>query len=81
MKRKVLKFKDFKPIIKFLKNYNLTSFTNKKKIQRYMDFFELNYLLKKIPQDKLKNISATINNWWSNYKSNLRKEIKEKLYV
>ena len=55
MKRKVLKFKNFKPIIKFLKNYNLTSFTNKKKIQLYMDFFELNYLLKKIPQDKLKN--------------------------
>ena len=36
MKRKVLKFKNFKPIIKFLKNYNLTSFTNKKKIQLYM---------------------------------------------
>ena len=32
-------------------------------------------------KNKLKNISATINNWWSNYKSNLRKEIKEKLYV
>ncbi len=55
MKRKVLKFKNFKPIIKFLKNYNLTSFTNKKKIQLYMDFFELNYLLKKISEDKLKN--------------------------
>ena len=32
-------------------------------------------------KNKLKNISATINNWWSNYKSNLRKEIKEKLNV
>ena len=57
MTRKVLKLKDFKPISKFLKNFNLKSFVNKNKIQSYMNFFELNYLLKKIPDDKIKNIN------------------------
>ena len=58
MNRKVLKFKDYKPISKFLKNYDLKSFVNRKKIQSYMNFFELNYLLKKIPDDKIKNKNA-----------------------
>ena len=55
MTRKVLKFKNFTPISKFLKNFNLKSFVNKNKIQTYMNFFELNYLLKEIPDDKIKN--------------------------
>ena len=55
MKRKILKFKNFKPITKFLKNFNLKSFVNKKKIRSYMNFFELNHLLKKIPEDRIIN--------------------------
>jgi len=58
MTRKALKFKDFKSISKFLKNFNLKSFVNKNKIQSYMNFFELNYLLKEIQEDKLKNKNA-----------------------
>ena len=42
MTRKALKFKNFKPVSKFLKNFNLKSFINKNKIQAYMNFFELN---------------------------------------
>ena len=53
MKRKILEFKNFKPITKFLKKFNLKSFVNKNKIQSYMNFFELNYLLKEIPEDRI----------------------------
>ena len=52
MTRKVLKYNNFKPITKFLKKFNLRSFVNKKKIQSYMNFFELDYLLKEIPDDR-----------------------------
>lgn len=55
MTRKVLKYKDFKPVTKFLQKFNLKSFVNKKKIEAYMNFFELNYLLREIPEDRLKN--------------------------
>ena len=55
MTRKVLKYNNFKPITKFLKKFNLRSFVNKKKIQSYMNFFELDYLLKEIQDDRIKN--------------------------
>ena len=55
MKRKILEFKNFKPITKFLKKFSLKSFVNKNKIQSYMNFFELDYLLQAIPEDKIKN--------------------------
>ena len=55
MKRKIFGFKNFKPITKFLKNFNLKSFVNKKKVRSYMNFFELNHLLKKISEDRIKN--------------------------
>ena len=55
MKRKIFKFKNFQTIKKFLKNFNLKSFVYKNKIQTYMNFFELDYLLKEIPEDKIKN--------------------------
>jgi len=55
MKRTIFKFKNFKPIIKFLKKFDLKSFTNKKKVQSYMNFFGLHYLLKEIPEDRIKN--------------------------
>ena len=55
MTRKVLKYNNFKPITKFLKKFNLRSFVNKKKIHSYMNFFELDYLLKEIPDDRIKN--------------------------
>ena len=53
MKRKILEFKNFKPITKFLKKFSLKSFVNKNKIQSYMNFFELDYLLKEIPEDRI----------------------------
>ena len=53
MKRKILEFKNFRPITKFLKKFSLKSFVNKNKIQSYMNFFELNYLLKEIPEDRI----------------------------
>ena len=53
MQRKSIKLKNFSPIIKFLKKFNLKSFVNKKKIRSYINFFELNYLLKKICKLKL----------------------------
>ena len=55
MTRKVLKYNNFKPITKYLKKFNLRSFVNKKKIQSYMNFFELDYLLKEIQDDRIKN--------------------------
>ena len=55
MKRKIFKFKNFQPIKKFLKNFNLKSFVYKNKIQTYINFFELDYLLKEIREDKIKN--------------------------
>ena len=55
MKRKILEFKNFRPITKFLKKFSLKSFVNKNKIQSYMNFFELDYLLKQIPEDRIKN--------------------------
>ena len=55
MKRKILEFKNFKPITKFLKKFSLKSFVNKNKIQFYMNFFELDYLLQAIPEDRIKN--------------------------
>ena len=51
-KRKILRYKNFKPILNFLRKFNLKSFNNKKKIKEYLNFFELSYLIKKIPEDK-----------------------------
>ena len=50
-KRKILKFKNFKPIINFLKRFNLKSFNDKQKVKDYLSFFELSYLIKKISED------------------------------
>ena len=54
MNTKLLNFKNFSPILKFLKKFNLRSFTNKKKVHEYMSFFQLDKYLKKIPQDNFK---------------------------
>ena len=51
-KRKILGYKNFKPILNFLRKFNLKSFNNKQKIKEYSNFFELSYLIKKIPEDK-----------------------------
>ena len=50
--RKILKYKNFKPILNFLRKFNLKSFNNKQKTIEYSSFFELSYLVKKIPEDK-----------------------------
>ena len=46
-KRNILKFKNFKPIINFLKKFNLKSFGTPVKVKNYLNFFELSYLIKK----------------------------------
>ena len=50
-KRKILKFKNFKPIMNFLKRFNLKSFNDKQKVKDYLSFFELSYLIRKISED------------------------------
>jgi len=50
--RKILKYKNFNPILNFLRKFNLKSFNNKQRIKEYSNFFELSYLIKKIPEDK-----------------------------
>ena len=45
--RKILKYKNFKPILNFLRKFNLKSFNNKQKIKEYSNFFELSYLITK----------------------------------
>ena len=50
-KRKILKFKNFKPIINFLKRFNLKSFNDKQKVKDYLSFFGLSYLIRKISED------------------------------
>ena len=50
-KRKILKFKNFKPIINFLRRFNLKSFNDKRKVKDYLSFFELSYLVRKISED------------------------------
>ena len=67
-KRKILKFKDFKPIIKFLKKFTLKSFNNKKKVEDYLNFFKLTYLIKKVSEDSLS----------TNYRKFLENEKKRK---
>ena len=52
-KRKILNFKSFNHISNFLKKFNLISFNDKKKVDTYVKFFELSYLIKKIPEDSL----------------------------
>jgi hypothetical protein len=52
LKRKILKFKNFQPISRFLKKFNLKSFNNKNKVREYTNFFELSYLLNRIREDK-----------------------------
>ena len=55
-KRKILKFKNFKPIINFLKKFNLKSFNDKQKVKDYLSFFELSYLIRKISEDEKKSL-------------------------
>ena len=50
--RKILRYKNFKPILNFLRKFNLKSFNNKQKIKEYSNYFELSYLIKKIAEDK-----------------------------
>ncbi len=50
-KRKILKFKNYKPIIIFLKKFNLNSFNDNVKVKIYLKFFELSYLIKEISED------------------------------
>ena len=54
-KRKVLKYKNFNSILNFIRKFKLVDFNNSKKITQYMNFFELNYLLIKLREDKILN--------------------------
>ena len=60
--KKITNMKNFSTISKFLKKFNLRSFTNKKKVHEYMSFFQLDKYLKKLPQDnfKIKNLKYLI---------------------
>lgn len=65
MQRKSIKFKNFSPIIKFLKKFNLKSFNSKKNVNKYMVFFELFQLLEKkkydIKKRKVKSHLITVS--------------------
>jgi len=52
MKKKIFKNKNFLSVIKFLDKFNIKSFETKSKTDLYIKFFELDKLLKKIPEDK-----------------------------
>ena len=55
MNRECFSYDNFSKISKFLKKFNLKSFTNENKLKSYINFFELSSLIeKKLPQDKLK---------------------------
>ena len=55
MNRECFSYLNFSKISKFLKKFNLKSFTNENKLKSYINFFELSSLIeKKLPQDKLK---------------------------
>ena len=51
-KRKIFKYKNFRPILNFLRKFNLKSFNDKKKVKEYSNFFELLNLTKEIREDK-----------------------------
>ena len=51
-KRKIFKHKNFRPILNFLRKFNLKSFNDKKKVKEYSNFFELLNLIKEIREDK-----------------------------
>ena len=51
-KKKIFKNKNFKPILNFLRKFNLKSFNDKKKVKEYSNFFELLNLIKEIREDK-----------------------------
>lgn len=48
-RKKEIEFKNF------IKNYKLSSFNNKKKVNQYIDYFNIRNLLKKIPEDRKKD--------------------------
>tara|TARA_B100001142_G_C14239309_1_gene618677 strand:+ start:126 stop:992 length:867 start_codon:yes stop_codon:yes gene_type:complete len=53
--KKIFKNKKYNYILKFLKKFNLKSFEKSGKTKLYIDFFELDALLKKLPQDLYKS--------------------------
>ena len=53
--KKIFKNKNYSYVLKFLKKFNLKSFENPKKSNLYMNFFELNLLLIKQPEDLYKS--------------------------
>ena len=53
--KKIFKNKKYNYILKFLKKFNLKSFEKSSKTKLYIDFFELDALLKKLPQDLYKS--------------------------
>jgi len=53
--KKIFKNKKYNYILKFLKKFNLKSFEKSNKTKLYIDFFELDVLLKKLPQDLYKS--------------------------
>ena len=53
--KKIFKNKKYNHILKFLKKFNLKSFSKSNQTKLYIDFFELGPLLKKLPQDLYKS--------------------------
>ena len=74
--KKIFKYKNYNSILMFLKRFNIKSFESKKKTDLYVNFFELNLLLKRIPEDfkknKIENYSkAVIKPYKKSYKFEL----------
>jgi len=67
--RTVFNYKNYKNINNFIKKFNLSSFNLKSKVQQYSNFFQLNYLIKKITEDNKKdNSKKHLINVIKNYK-------------
>ena len=61
--------KDYKKIDKFIKKLNLKSFNSKIKVDKYKNFFQLDKLISKIPEDKTRDKSKKyLINVMENYK-------------
>jgi len=53
--RKIYKLKSFEKIQKFLNKFTIKSFNEKKKVISYLNFFELQKLIKELSEDKIKS--------------------------
>ena len=55
--RNIFKFKNFNPIYRFIRRFNLKSFNYNKNVISYTKFFELKKLIKKLNYDTIKDAS------------------------